>query len=211
MVFVFLATGLGLSRMGFAPPGGEAGRPLSAWFVGLGVVTVLAPPFLGGAVWGAAIAKIFGSPAGPAARTGALAFGGMVVVTAAPTDLTQLWLDDLPGWMPMDVHGYFTLVFMVEVGVVAAVAAWRLAGRLGADGGARAIGCRTGLVAAFGFLSGSALAVALGVRVFPWERLSMVWATVIALPVSTLAAGAMLGTGLATTPLAKYRRHVEGP
>ncbi|HKJ55446.1 MAG TPA: hypothetical protein VJ978_05605 [Nitriliruptoraceae bacterium] len=196
---LFLAAGLGLSQMGFATPGGGAGRPLTAWFVVLGLVTVLAPPFVGGAAWGAALAWIFRAPFAPAARTGALAFGGMVVVTAAPTDLTQLLLDDLPAWMPMDVHGYFTIVFMAEVGVVAAVSTWRLAKRLGVDHDAAAIGSWTGLAAAFGFLAGSALAVALGVRVFPWERLSMVWATIIALPVSTLTAGAMLGARLSAT------------
>lgn len=196
MSFLFLASGLGLSRMGFATPGGGPGRPLTAWFVAVGVVTVLAPPFVGGAAWGATIARLFGAPMAPPARTGALAFGGMVVMTAAPIDLTQLWLDDLPAWMPMDVHGYFTIVFMAEIGVVAMASTWRLARRLGADSDAVSIGTWTSCAAAAGFLAGSTLAVAFGVRVFPWERLSMVWATIIALPVATLAAGAMLGARL---------------
>lgn len=192
MSIVFLATALGLGRMGFATPGSSDGRALALWFVATGLLTVLAPPFAGGALWGAGIARILDAAPRPVARTGALAFGGMVVLTAAPTDLTQLWLDDLPAWIPLDVHGYFTIVFMVEVGVVAAVATWRLARRLEATGAA-VIGAWTGAAAALGFLAGSALAIALGVRVFPWQRLSMVWATLIALPVCTMAAGGTLG------------------
>lgn len=51
---------------------------------------------IGGALWGWGIARVFDRPTRPAARTGALAFGGMVLLTAAPAELTQLWLDDLP-------------------------------------------------------------------------------------------------------------------
>lgn len=124
---VFLSVGLWLSSMGFAVPGTSNGRPWTAWFVALGLAAVLLPPFVGGAIWGWGTARIFDRPARSAARTGALAFGGMVILTAAPTDLTQLWLDDLPAWMPLDVHGYFTIVFMGEVGIVACLATWRLA------------------------------------------------------------------------------------
>jgi hypothetical protein len=122
----------------------------------------------------------------------------MVVLTAAPTDLTQLWLDDLPGWMPLDVHGYFTIVFMIEVGVVACIATWRLAKRLGAEDQSFKVGMWTGLAAALGFLIGSMVAIRLGFRIHPWVRLSMVWAFLAALPFSTLAAGAVLGAKLHT-------------
>jgi hypothetical protein len=117
----------------------------------------------------------------------------MILLTAAPTDLTQLWLDSLPGWMPLDVHGYFTIVFMVEVAVVASVATWRLAERLGVGEGAWSAGWWTGAGAAAGFFVGSIVALAVGFRIFPWMRLSMVWAFLIALPFSTAAAGAALG------------------
>jgi hypothetical protein len=124
----------------------------------------------------------------------------MILLTAAPTDLTQLWLDTLPGWIPLDVHGYFTIVFMVEVAVVASVATWRLAKRLGAGERAWNVGLWTGAGAAAGFLIGSIVALALGFRIFPWVRLSMVWAFLIALPFSTAAAGAALGWRLNSNP-----------
>jgi hypothetical protein len=196
MVAMFLAVALWLGGMGFAVPGTPAGRPWTAWFIALGLTTVLAPPFVGGAVWGAALARMVGAPVRSAARTAALAFGGMVLLAAAPADATQLLLDDLPSWMPLGVHGYFTIVFMVTVGVVAAVATWRLARRLGVGDRPAAVGVRTGAGAALGFMLGSALALALGFRVLPWRHLSMVWATVTALPVSTLVAGAVLGREL---------------
>ena len=166
---------------------------MPAWFIAAGVATVLLPPFVGGALWGWWIARLFDRPTRPAARTGALAFGGMILLTAAPTDLTQLWLDTLPGWMPLDVHGYFTIVFMVEVAVVASVTSWRLAKRFGAGEDARSVGMWTGGGAAAGFLVGSMVALAVGFRIFPWVRLSMVWAFLVALPFSTAASGAVLG------------------
>lgn len=205
MVAMFLAVGLWVGGMGFAVPGPSVGRPWTVWFVALGVATVLAPPFLGGAAWGAGIARSLGAPVRPAARTGALAFGGVVLLTAPFTDATQLLLDDLPRWLPFGVHGYFTIVFMVETGLVAAVATWRLTRRLGVDD-ARQIAVRTGLAAAVGFLLGSALALALDLRVLPWRRLSMVWATATALPVSTLLAGAVLGAALHSHATALGRR-----
>jgi hypothetical protein len=102
--------------------------------------------------------------------------------------------------MPLDVHGYFTIVFMVEVAVVASVATWRLAKRLGAGERAWNVGLWTGAGAAAGFLIGSIVALALGFRIFPWVRLSMVWAFLIALPFSTAAAGAALGWRLNSNP-----------
>lgn len=211
MVAMFLAVGLWVGGMGFAVPGSSVGRPWTVWFVALGVATVLAPPFLGGAAWGAGIARSLGAPVRPAARTGALAFGGAVLLTAPFTDATQLLLDDLPRWLPFDVHGYFTIVFMVETGLVAAVATWRLTRRLGIGDDARQIAMRTGLAAAVGFLLGSALALALDLRVLPWRRLSMVWATATALPVSTLLAGAVLGGALHShaTPLGRRSATAE--
>lgn len=193
---VFLSVGLWLGSMGFAVPGTSNGQSWTIWFVALGLATVLLPPFVGGAIWGWGTARIFDRPARAAAKTGALAFGGMVVLTAAPTDLTQLWLDDLPAWMPLDVHGYFTIVFMVEVGIVACVASWRLAKRIGAGDASFSVGVWTGAAAAVGFLIGSIVAVALGMRIYPWVRLSMVWAFLTALPFSTVAAGAALGLRL---------------
>lgn len=193
---VFLATALWLSGMGFSIPGTNSGRSWTIWFVALGVSLQVLPPFVGGAVWGWGIARVFDRPTRPAARTGALAFGGMVLLTAAPADLTQLWLDDLPTWMPLDVHGYFTIVFMIEVWVVACIATWRLAKRLGAGQSSFSVGAWTGAAAAFGFLIGSMVAIALGFRIYPWVRLSMVWAFLTALPFSTLAAGAILGIKL---------------
>lgn len=163
------------------------------WFIAAGVATVLLPPFVGGALWGWWIARLFGRPKRPAMRTGALAFGGMILLTAAPTDLTQLWLDSLPEWMPLDVHGYFTIVFMVEVAVVASVASWRLAKRLGASEKAWSVGVWTGIGAAAGFLLGSMAALAVGFRILPWVRLSMVWAFLVSLPFATTASGTMLG------------------
>ena len=198
---VFLSVGLWLSGMGFATPGSTNGKPFTVWFVALGIGTVILPPFLGGAVWGGGIARIFGAPIRPAARTGALAFGGMVLLTAAPTDLTQLWLDDLPAWLPLDVHGYFTIVFMVEVAVVAGVATWRLAKRLGAGNASSSVGVWTGAAAALGFLVGSLAAIALGFRIHPWVRLSMVWAFLTALPFCTLAAGTVIGLKLSARAL----------
>lgn len=189
----FLSSALWLSRMGFATPGGSGGRPWTVWFVTVSLLLVLLPPFVGGWVWGWGLARIFDRPTRSAAKTGALAFGGMMWLTAAPTDLTQLWLDDLPTWMPWDVHGYFTVVFMVEVAVVGGVAAWRLAKRLGSGRSSFSIGVWTGTAAALGFLIGSVVAAAVGFRIYPWVRLSMVWAFLTALPFSTLAAGATLG------------------
>lgn len=192
----FLATATWIAGMGFSIPGTNSGRSWTVWFVALGILVQVIPPFVGGAVWGGGLARVFGRPMRPAAKTGALAFGGMVLLTAAPTDLTQLWLDDLPGWMPLDVHGYFTIVFMVEVAVVACVASWRLAKRLGAGEQSLSVGVWTGAAAAVGFLIGSMVAIAIGFRIYPWVRLSMVWAFLTALPFSTLAAGAMLGIKL---------------
>ena len=199
VALVFLAVGLWLSGMGFSTPGGSSGRPLTPWFVALGIAVVLLPPFAGGGVWGWGIARVFERAPVPALKTGALAFGGMVLLTAAPTDLTQLWLDDLPSWFPFDVHGYFTLVFMVEVGVVSLVATWRLARRLGAGSESLPIAAWTGGAASVGFLLGSMLALVIGFRIHPWVRFSMVWAFLTALPVSTLAAGAVLGARLPKT------------
>lgn len=182
---------------------------MPAWFIATGVATVLLPPFVGGALWGWWNARLFGRPTRPAARTGALAFGGMILLTAAPTDLTQLWLDSLPGWMPLDVHGYFTIVFMVEVAVVASVASWRLAKRLGAGDEAWSVGAWTGGSAAAGFLVGSMIALAVGFRIFPWVRLSMVWAFLVSLPFSTAASGAVLGWRLNSSLKADACNHSE--
>jgi hypothetical protein len=178
--------------MGFAIPGSSNGRPLTVWFVALGIALVILPPFAGGALWGGGIARIFGSPVGPIAKTGALAFGGMILLTFAPVHLTQVWLDDLPDWMPWDIHGYFTLVFMVEVALVSSISAWRIAKRLGVRG-AGVVGAWTGGTAALGFLVGSILAVALGFSVRRYSGFAMVWALLTALPVSASAAGAALG------------------
>jgi hypothetical protein len=93
----------------------------------------------------------------------------------------------------MDVHGYFTVVFMAEVAVVATIASWRLAGRLGVGQAAWDVGLWTGAGAAAGFLVGSIVALSLGFRIFPWVRLSMVWALLTSLPFSTAIAGAALG------------------
>lgn len=192
MTAVFLVVAFWLSGMGFAPPG-TPGRPLPAWFIALGVAALVVPTFLGGGLWGWGMAYLFERPTRPAIRTGALAFGGMVLLTALPTDLSQLWLDDLPGWMPLGVHGYFTIVFMVEVGIVGLIATWRLAKRLGAGRRAWSVGLWTGAGSAAGFLLGSMVALAAGFRIFPWERFSMVWAFLISLPFSTLAAGGAMG------------------
>lgn len=189
---VFLSVGLWLSGMGFATPG-STGRPMPPWFIAAGVTTVLLPPFVGGALWGWGTARLFGRATRPAMRTGSLAFGGMILLTAAPTDVTQLWLDSLPGWMPLGVHGYFTIVFMVEVAVVASVASWRLAKRLGVGESAWNVGVWTGAGASAGFLLGSIVAFSLDIRVLPWVHLSMVWAFLIALPFSTALSGAVLG------------------
>lgn len=176
----------------FAIPGTTNGRPLTWPFVALGMGLVILPPFAGGAVWGGGITRILGVPLGPVAKTGALAFGGMILLTFAPVHATQKWLGDLPLWMPWHVHGYFTLVFMVEVALVASVATWRIAEELGVrDAGA--VGAWTGCAAALGFLGGSALALALGFDVQPGSGLAMIWALLTAVPVSALAAGATLG------------------
>lgn len=189
---VFLSVGLWLSGMGFAPPG-TGGPPMPAWFIAAGIATVFLPPFVGGAFWGWGMARVFARPTRPSMRTGALTFGGMILLTAAPTDATQLWLDTLPGWMPFGVHGYFTIVFMVEVASVAAVASWRLAKRLDEGIDAWSVGLWTGGAAAAGFLVGSIVAAAVGFQIFPWVRLSMVWAFLVSLPISTSAAGGVLG------------------
>ncbi len=202
---IFLSIGLWLAGMGFAIPGSSSGRPLTVWFVALGIVLVILPPFAGGAVWGAGIARIFGFPVGPVAKTGALSFGGMILLTFAPVHLTQVWLDDLPRWMPWDIHGYFTLVFMVEVALVASIAAWRLAKRLGVRS-AGVVGAWTGGAAAVGFLVGSILAVALGFSVRRYSGFSMVWAFLTALPVSASVAGAVLGVLLDRVDTPSKRR-----
>ena len=88
MLVVFLSVGIWLSDMGLATPGQTNGRAWTAWFVLAGLATVLAPPFVGGAAWGAGIAHLTGATRRPAAITGSLAFGGMIVATAAPTDAT---------------------------------------------------------------------------------------------------------------------------
>lgn len=98
--------------------------------------------------------------------------------------------------MPLDVHEYFTIVFMVEVALVACIATWRLAKRHGAGGSSFSVGVWAGASAAGGFLIGSFVAITLGFRIHSWLRLSMVWAFLTALPVSTLASDAMLGARL---------------
>jgi hypothetical protein len=183
---------IALSFTDFAIPGTTNGRALTVWSVVLGIALVILPPFVGGAVWGGGIALIFGFPVRSVAKTGALAFGGMILATFAPVHLTQLWLDDLPDWMPWGIHGYFTVVFMVEVALVASIAAWRVAKRLGAKD-AGVVGAWTGGAAAVGLLGGSILAVALGFNVHPGSGFAMVWALLTAVPVSALAAGATLG------------------
>lgn len=115
----------------------------------------------------------------------------MVLAMGVPIDLTQLWLDDLPGWMPYRMHGYFTIVFMLGIGVIAGVASARLTRRLGiAD--YRRVGVWTGFWAGLGLLPGSVLGYVAG---FPINgiRFNMVWSIVIAVLVSALIGGLAFG------------------
>lgn len=197
MVVLFLLVAPWLGGMGFAAPGSTSGSAWTPWFVALIIIALFGPPFAGGAAWGAAVARIADLPIGPAARTGAMAFGGMVMLTAPLVDLTQLLA--VPRWMPLRTHGVIVSVFTLDVGVVAGVATWRLTRRMGLGRRAAVIGLRTGWGAAAGFLLGSVLALAIGFRV-PGPPGLMVWAVASAAPVSTLVAGAVLGRSLDRVP-----------
>src|SRR5690606_9617746 len=71
---------------------------------------------------GAAVARLFGHPLGPAARTGALSVTGMVALLEIPVHLSQVL--PMPGWLPVPLgnHVFFSLVFMTEVALVSGVA-----------------------------------------------------------------------------------------
>lgn len=160
----------------------------------LGMPLVAAPLLTGGAVWGALLAQLVGARPFPAARTGALAVTGMVVLLEVPVHLSQALA--LPAWFPFGTHGAFTLVFMVEVALVAGVASTRLARRLALPGEPRGIGRGVGVAGALGFGVGSLVAAASGFVVGEPPSSNMVWALQIGNVAAGLAAGWQLGRHL---------------
>jgi len=127
-------------------------------------------------------------------RTGALSVAGMVVLLEAPVHLSQAL--PLPSWFPLGFHGAFTLVFMVEIGVVTLVAGARLIKRIEVDADARHIARRAALAGAGGFFLGSLMALAAGFEVGAPPATNMVWALHLANVMAALAAGWTLGWNL---------------
>ena len=114
----------------------------------------MAVPFLiGGGLWGYGMARPFGAPRWPAALTASFAVAGMVVLLEVPVHFSQAI--PLPSWMPLGIHGAFTLVFMAEIGLVSGVASTRLIRRLDVGVNARHTGRQVALAGAGGALLGS--------------------------------------------------------
>jgi hypothetical protein len=176
------------------------GNVLDGLPVPLAIPTVLATvtvPFLVGAgLWGYGMARLFDAPRWPATRTAALAVTGMVLLLEAPVHLSQAL--PVPSWFPLGVHGAFTLVFMVEISLVAGVASTRLIRRLEVNANARHIGRKVATAGAGGFLVGSLLALAAGFEVGTPPAMNMVWGLHVANLIAASAAGWTLGWNLTT-------------
>lgn len=169
---------------------------LSPWLAIPTGVLILSSAFLvGGGVWGWGMGALFDQPRPPAARTGALSIAGMFMLLEVPVHFTQAL--PVPGWMPMDIHGGFTLVFAVEIGLVAGVASTRLTKQLGVDRQRRQLGTKVGLTGAAGAVVGSLLALGFGFRVGQPPAFNMVWALYVVVAVAGLAAGWVFGWLLA--------------
>lgn len=183
VVFIFSVLGSSMTL-------GLAGLPL--WFaIPLGVLVLSLAFVVGGGVWGWGMAAVFHHPKWPAAKTGSLAVTGMFVVLEVPVHFTQAL--PVPDWMPLDIHGGFTLVFAIEIALVAGVASARLAKRLGVDHRRRQLGTKVGLSGAAGTVIGSLLALGLGFRVGQPPASNMVWALYVVVAVAGLTAGWVLG------------------
>lgn len=185
LIFTVLGTSMTL---------GLAGLPL--WLaIPLGVLVLSSAFLLGGGAWGWGMAVVFDHPRWPAAKTGALVVTGMFMLLEVPVHFTQAL--PVPDWMPLDIHGGFTLVFAIEIALVAGVASARLAIRLGVDRQRRLLGTKVGLTGSTGAVIGSVLALGLGFRVGHPPASNMVWALLVVVPVAGLAAGWTLGWLLA--------------
>lgn len=171
----------------------------------LGLPLIVGPLLAAGATWGATVAHLLGQPLGPAARTGALSVAGMVALLEIPVHLSQAL--PIPGWVPvpLGIHAFFTLVFMIEVALVAGVASARLSRRLGVGDRSRQVGTRVGIAGAIGFLAGSVVAAALGFVVGEPPGINMVWALHVANIGAGLAAGWHLGRQLVVARTASKR------
>lgn len=168
---------------------GLADLPL--WLaIPLGVLVLSLAFVVGGGVWGWGMAALFDQPRWPAAKTGALAITGMFTLLEIPVHFTQAL--PVPDWMPLGIHGGFTLVFAIEIALVAGVAATRLAKRLGVDQ-RRLLGTKVGLTGAAGTVIGSLLALGLGFKVGQPPPFTMVWALCVVVAVAGLTAGWAFG------------------
>jgi hypothetical protein len=167
----------------------------------LGIPVLISPFLVAGGAWGWGMARLVNAPRWPAIRTGSLTLTGMILLLEFPVHMSQAL--PVPGWMPLGIHGAFTVVFMAEIALVAGVASARLSRRLGFAGSGRSLGVRVGGCGAAGFLAGSLLSLALGFRVGTWPPANMVWALFVAQGTAGLAAGWVLGRSLVgeTEPL----------
>ncbi len=161
------------------------------FFVSFIVIT-----FCAGGLWGYGIGRLLQTDASLLARTGALAWGITAVAGGTAVSSLQGPLISAARTTPLDLHTLFTLAVVPTVGLVAAINARVMVGKLGMNSLQRKAMINVGLAAAAGFLIMD-LILWFG---FGWEvgrpvpgRYSMVTITNLCNFVAALAGGLAMG------------------
>jgi hypothetical protein len=157
---------------------------------------LLAMLFGGGAVWGYAIARLVDGEAKKSARTGALTYGGAVILVGIVLELLFGLISVVGRDIRLPIHVAFTMVFVPAAGIVAALCTRSLAGALGWDDIKGTLGTFSGLAASVGFLAVNMIMLSLGWQVGgpgAAERFTMITVMLTSNAGAALAGGAAMG------------------
>ena len=159
------------------------------------IIGLVGPLFLGGALWGLGIARLTGADAKSLSLRVALIWSVSMTAMAWLVHSTPYFISlrSLPGAFPLDVHGFFTFVFVAAVGIVAAINSAGVAYSLGLVKRLGAVTINSGLAAALGFL-----VVSLVSRVGGWEVTNqsgfvMFWLMLAGMIAAAATGGAAMG------------------
>lgn len=157
---------------------------------------LLAMLFGGGAAWGYSIARLADGDAKKLARTGALTYGGTVILVGIVLEMLFGLISVLGRDISLPIHVAFTIVFVPAAGVIAALCSRSLAGALGRQEVRGSLGLYSGLAAAAGFLVVNMIMLALGWQVGgpgAAERFTMIRVMLTSNVGAALAGGAAMG------------------
>ena len=118
----------------------------------LALPLVLLGIFGGGALWGYGVARLTGADKLALARSGAVTFGGVVLVMGIILEMLFGLIGFLAGSRPIPLHTAFTLVFVPSAGLIATLSTARILRSLRARLPVRRIAWTSGMAASLGFL-----------------------------------------------------------